>query len=178
MVEEKAVKKKKRFYKKWWFWVIIGVVLLIIIGSSVSSSDDNTDDSHTSSDTKFKINDPVTVGDLTYTVIDVYDTDNIGYNNKTENNYVVVTLTVKNNGKDGITVYDSMFEYYRGDAKYECSANSIYLENGFYVLQAIGAGITKTISVAYEIPSEHEGTDCISVKASSYGKSEKIFMKK
>ena len=49
------------------------------------------------------------------------------------------------------------------------------LDNVFYVVQSVGAGITKTINVAYEIPSAHQSSDYVLVK-DSY-KTEKIYLK-
>ena len=47
--------------------------------------------------------------------------------------------------------------------------------NPFYVIENIGAGISKTISIVYEIPSAYKATDYMLVK-DSY-KTERIYMK-
>lgn len=51
----------------------------------------------------------------------------------------------------------------------------MYLDNGFWINETIGSGITKTIAIVYEIPSEFESTDYIKVKDGF--KTAKIYMK-
>lgn len=182
MDENKQEKQKVPFYEKWWFWLIIGVVVIGVIGSIVgrtsdSSSSDN--DGTTYGGTTYGLNQTVTVRELEFKITNVCDTKQVGnqyLGQSTENNFVIVTIQIKNNSNSEKYITDSSFRYYRGNNQYESSNAGIYLgDNGFWLNVTIGAGITKTIQVAYEIPSEHQSTDYILVK-DSY-KSEKIYMK-
>ena len=178
-------KPKVPFYKKWWFWLIIGLVVVGIIGSIVggtaggsSSNNGNNNSSNSSQSSTYGMNQKVTVRNLEFTITGAYDTKMLGSSSlgaTTENNFVVVTIVVKNISSSEITLLESNFRYYRGSNSYEAHSGGIYLDNGFYVTQSIGAGITKTIKVAYEIPSEYQKSDYVLVK-DSY-KSEKIYLK-
>ena len=183
MEENKKEKKQRPFYQKWWFWLIIGVVVLGIIGSIVGgtaggSSSNSGGGSSSSQTSTYGMNQKVKVKDLEFTITGAYDTKILGNSTlgaTTENNFVVVTITVKNNSSSEINLYESNFRYYRGSNAYEAHSGGIYLDNGFYVVQSVGAGITKTINVAYEIPSAHQSSDYVLVK-DSY-KTEKIYLK-
>lgn len=174
MEKNKQENAKVPFYKKWWFWLIIGLVVIGIIGSIVGG-DNNSGQVATT----YGLNQTVTVKDLEFKITSVYDTKQVGsqyVGQSTENNFVIVTIQIKNNSNSEKYITDSSFRYYRGNNQYESSNAGIYLgDNGFWLNVTIGAGITKTIQVAYEIPSEHQSTDYILVK-DSY-KSEKIYMK-
>lgn len=180
---EEVQKKKKPITKKWWFWVIIVVVVLGIISGiggddAENSSNDSTNNGNTGNNQveEYKMNDTVTVGDLQYTINSAYNTEKIGsFGTTTQNNYVVVTMTIKNNGTSEAYISESNFYYYRGNNKYGTHNDGIYLDNGFWLNETIGAGITKTIQIVYEIPSEFEETDYIQVKDGF--KSAKIYMK-
>lgn len=184
MEENKQEKQKVPFYKKWWFWLIIGVVVLGIIGSVVGgtsggSSTNNSGNNSGQVASTYGMNQTVKVGDLEYTIKNAYDTVKVGtLGDVTQNNYVVITLNIKNNGSSEKTFTSSSFTYYRGNNKYEPSTQAIYLSgasNPFSVIETIGAGISKTITVVYEIPSAHQSTDYLQVKDSF--RSEKIYMK-
>ena len=178
-------KIKRPIFKKWWFWLIIGVVVLGIIGSIVggtagsSSNNSGGGNNTTQTASTYKMNQAVTVGDLQYTITNAYDTKQTGsLGDVTQNNYVVITLVVKNNGSSEVSLTSSYFTYYRGSSKYEPSTQAMYLSsstNPFLVSEKVGAGISKTITVVYEIPSEYQATDYLQVKYSF--KTEKIYMK-
>ena len=183
MEEKKQEQPKTPFYKKWWFWLIIGLVVVGIIGSIVGgtagSSSNNSGGNNSSQTTStYGLNQKVVVKDLEFTVTSVYDAKVLGSTTlgaQTENNFVVITLTVKNTSSSEKTLLESNFRYHSGNNEYEVHSGSIYLDNGFYVTQSIGAGISKTIKVAYEIPSSYSKSDYLQVK-DSY-KTEKIYMK-
>ena len=191
---------KKPIYKKWWFWLIIVVVVLGIVGGiggaagggkgsqsvgsskqNVSESEEKINNSHDTSkqeesETVYGFNDLVSVGKLDYIVTSAYNTKQIGsFGTVTENNYVVVTMKIKNNDSSEKYLSESNFNYYRGTNKYGTHNDGIYLENGFWLNTTIGAGISKTIQIVYEIPSNYESTDYILLKNGF--KSEKVYLK-
>lgn len=173
-------KKKKSIFKKWWFWVIIGVVVIaIIVGSSVGSgNDNNSGNGGGNNKTSYVMNQNVVVNDLEYTVVRAYNTKVISQyadSGKTDNNFVVITVKIKNNSSSEKYIGESNLTYYVGNNKYKPHNAGIYLDNGFWLNKTVGAGITITFDIVYEIPGEYKETDYLQVK-DSY-KTEKIYMK-
>ena len=174
---------KKPLYKRWWFWVILIIVVIIVVpnvcNKVTNNSSSSTSNSGSNNQTSYGMNQTVTVRELEFTILSVYDTKQIGgeyINETTEYNFVVVQIRIKNNSNEEKYISDSNFYYYRGNNKYESSNAGIYLdENGFWLNETIGAGLSKTINVVFEIPSEHLETDYILAK-DSY-KTEKIYLK-
>ena len=125
--------------------------------------------------------DTVKVGDFEYTVNSASNTTHVGsayLGDDTENNFVIVNITVKNVGSSENNLLTKMMIYHVGNSEYEPHSSGIYLDNGFYVLQSIGAGLIKTVNVLYETPSQYTASDYLQVKASSYSsKSANIYMK-
>lgn len=124
------------------------------------------------------MNEVVTVGDWQFTITKAENTKFLGstfLNETTDYNFVVITLVVKNISNTEKTLWDDNMVYHRGNNSYECNSAAIVLDNGFYLLEDIGAGLSKTISVVYEITSESMETDYILVK-DGYS-SKKIYIK-
>lgn len=175
--------EKKPIFKKWWFWCIMVLVLCIIggvsggvVGGGSNTSSSNNGEVEKNQSVEYKMNDTVSVGKLDFTITMAYNTVQISYlGTITQNNYVVVTMTVKNKDKSQKNLYESAFTYYRGKNSYKPHNDGIYLDNGFWVIKEIGAGITSIIQVVYEIPSTYESTDYILVKDGLSSK--RIYMK-
>lgn len=167
---------KKPFYTKWWFWIIIGIVVIAIVGLSVGplADDEKGDINNNNGNLKhYYIGDKVTVGNLEYTVNSIYDTQILGtalLGEQTQNNFIVISLTVKNIGNSEVTLTSANFEVLKGSAKYSVHSGSIYLTNGFYLMQSIGAGITTTIELAYEVPDLSTTTEYTLQVSQSYHK--------
>lgn len=176
-MEEKA---KTPVYKKWWFWVILGVVALAIIGGIIGgtaggdnagnsttgggSSSGGSSGGNTPTETSYYIGDTVTVNSLEVTVNSVTDTQLLGselLGAKTSQNFIVITLTVKNTKNREETITSSFMKLKRGSAEYELHSGSIYLENGFVALKEIGSGIVTTITVAFEVPDKSTESEYI-----------------
>ncbi|KAA6451001.1 DUF4352 domain-containing protein [Bacillus swezeyi] len=141
-------KTKKPIYKKWWFWLII----IIIIGAAASngggseeaSSSTNNDKSteEKSSETKQtekkeekkeekeeeknpKIGDNVKVGDMDYKISGKKTADQVGPSalpQKASGKYLVLDVTLKNNGNEKVTVDASFFKLKRGEKTYEADS--------------------------------------------------------
>ena len=153
---------------------------LAILGEIMDDSADTASNqsTNTSSASSYGINQAVIVNDLEYTVLSVYNTtviDSFFEDGKTDNNFIVITLKIKNNSSSEKSIWSSNFYYYRGNSKYEVHDSGLYLDGGFWLSDSIGSGITKTIKIVYEIPSESQSTDFLQVK-DSY-KAAKIYMK-
>lgn len=166
MAEEVAGKPKKPFYKKWWFWVIA----VIIVGAVASggagggadtatapASGDKTDSAPAAEAVKVaKIGDALKVGDLVFTVKDAGLTKELKspLGNK-KGNWMVVTVAVKNESKEAVTIDSSFFKLLEGDGTtYETdSDNLMYLdaEQNFF-LEQINPKLEKTGKVLFAIP--------------------------
>lgn len=127
----------------------------------------------------YKMNEAVDVGGMEFCVTDVTDTKQLGSGYltiDTENNYVVVTFTVKNNTTKTEMVYmDEAVRLMIGENEYEISSNSIFLDNGLSLLDEFGPGLTKTLVAAFETPAEHDENTCIKFRYNNH--SELIYLK-
>ena len=159
-------KPKKPFYKKWWFWVIA----VIIVGAVASggagggadtatapASGDKTDSAPAAEAVKVaKIGDALKVGDLVFTVKDAGLTKELKspLGNK-KGNWMVVTVAVKNESKEAVTIDSSFFKLLEGDGTtYETdSDNLMYLdaEQNFF-LEQINPKLEKTGKILFAIP--------------------------
>lgn len=150
-------KIKKPFYKKVWFWVL-AVIVVAAIGGSLGGEETATDT--TVADTKetteltpakeepaFKVGDVVTVGDMEYTVNGLEVSKSVGPSimpTEAKGTFLIVDLTVKNNGNEAVMVDSSFFKLKEGDKSFEADAagsmsanqgddgqitNSFFLEN-------------------------------------------------
>ena len=131
-------------------------------------------------ETKYGFCDPVTVGNFSYTLNNASNTKQVGsqyLGDETNDNFVIINLTVKNVGSSEQNLLTGMMLLHMGKSVYEPHSSGIYLDDGFYVLQSIGAGITKNINVLYETPNEYSPDDYLEVKASTYSSdSEKVYL--
>lgn len=171
---EETNKTKKPVYKQWWFWVIIAVVAVVIIsvaagGFSDKESDSGEGTTNSQSQSKsYYIGDTVTVSNVDFTVTEVYDATHLGseyVGADTENNFIVITVKIFNKNNNEKNLMGSSFILKKGAAKYEPSSDAIYLENGFYLMATVNAGVSKTVSLVYETPTESTtGGYALSVK--------------
>ncbi|MER1263098.1 DUF4352 domain-containing protein [Bacillus licheniformis] len=132
-------KTKKPIYKKWWFWLIIVIIIGAAAsngGNSEQASSTNKEKStenkttETKQDTKKeetnpKIGDDVKVGDMIYKVNGKKTADQVGPSalpQKASDKYLVIDVTLKNNGNDKVTVDASFFKLKRGEKTYEADS--------------------------------------------------------
>lgn len=176
-----GAKIKKPFYMKWWVWIIA----IIIISSIASNSGDkgkNTTPTSTNSSTsnnstqptqqakkEFKIGETVKAGDIEYTVASVQDKKSIGQNEftmkNTENNFIVLKVSVKNMGDKSKTIDTNMFKLkdfkgttYSADAGIAMYANEV---GKSFFLQQVNPNITTTGFVVFETPTKNADTPYI-----------------
>jgi hypothetical protein len=180
MAEEVVGKIKKPFYKKWWFWAI--VVLVVIAAASGGGGDDtNTAESPQSesaateqapsgevegeapeaetaepAEQVAKIGDALKVGDLAFTVNDAAMTTELKspLGNKT-GNWMVVTVTVKNESQEAVTVDSSFFKLLESDGTvYETDSDGLmYLDtNDSFFLEKINPKLEKQGKVLFAVP--------------------------
>lgn len=161
----KKEKVKKPFYKKWWVWVIAIIVVIGVVavsGEEQSSSGDSSKSEKTDETKEYAVGDEVKVGDLTYKVNDVEETNTITSvmgDKTTDGKYVIVDLSITNNDKASITADSSMFKIKTSDGT-EYSADSeldtyVNEDIGFF-LEEINPNISKTGKVVFELPADAE----------------------
>ena len=179
-------KTKKPLYKRWWFWVIIIVVSASIIAAAASGggnsneADDGSSGTNGNTITGYYIGDTVTSGSVEFTVNSVSNETLLGSSvlgASTENNFIVVELKIKNIGNSEITLSSSLIAVKKGNSSYEPHSGSIYLENGFYIIKAIGSGISQTLVFAFETPTTSTAdTYTLSIKGSSLSAKKEIVL--
>ena len=157
--------------KKWWFWVII-IFALVGIGYFASGTGSNSPSKN------YYIGNTVKSGNLEFTVTKVENKKSISSLATTEANYVLVTLKIKNIGNSETSLTSSCFSLSKGSSSYEPSSDGIYLDNGFWALETIGSGLSKTLVVAFETPTENSNNSyyTLVVKESVWDRSAKILL--
>ena len=130
---------------------------------------------------KYGIHDSVRLDDLEYEVTSVSDTKVISSyfeDGKTDNNFVVISIKITNRGNRETSVDSNSFTYYVGENSYRTNDAALYLDNGLWLAESIGAGLSKTVKLVFEIPSEHKKRDFLVIQPSWFGDKATIYMKK
>ena len=102
------------------------------------------------------LNEPTTSGSITIIATDVENTKQIGspyLGETTNNNFIIISIVLLNSGNSEVSLWSSSFSLKSGDSTYELSDASLYLDEGFYLILNIGAGITKTTRLVFETPT-------------------------
>ena len=130
--------QKKPFYKKWWFILLVVIVLIAAFsgGGDDDTTDTNSNEASESSSTEtseateedkaFAVGDVVTVGDIDYTVNSVETTKSVGpsvYPTDAQDTFLVIDLTVKNNGNESIMVDTSNFKLIDGEKSFDADSS-------------------------------------------------------
>lgn len=183
MAKDKA---KKSIFKRWWFWLLVVIVVGGIASAgggndqSSTSSDNGSKQSSTTAkaDTKkaetkktFGIGQEVKVGKVTYKINKKEVADQVGPTalpTKASGKYVVINVTLKNNGNEAVTVDSSFFNLKRGSKTYEAdgaaSMSANQGENGdvanSFFLQKVNPDSEITGNVVFDIaPDVASATD-------------------
>ncbi|NQN65688.1 DUF4352 domain-containing protein [Streptococcus suis] len=164
--------QKKPFYKRIWFIVLVGLFVIgglqsVLGGRSNSSTSSNQATSTTSQTTtetsasSSEKSEEVTysiVGDVLYIVNSKEVTTNVGGEfGKTANGvFLVLNVTVKNNGKEAITVTDDFFTLLKGDVEYKSDSTAgIYAnQDAKFFLTEVNPENSVTGNVVFDITEE------------------------
>lgn len=84
-----------------------------------------------------------------FVVNSVRDTNKIGYN-ETENNYIVITYTIKNESEESWSQNPNNITLMLDNAEFEYSSATYSLENSASGFDEINPGLSKTFSIAFE----------------------------
>lgn len=163
--------KKRKILK----WIIIVVVVIGVVGavtgggsSDSSSQNGNTaqnesnngsenSDSSENKEKTYGIGETVKVGDIEYTVNSINSQKTVGteyLNTKAQETFLVINLTLKNNGKDAIDVSDSFFKLKRDDKEYETnSEGNIYLEDSI-IYTNINPDASLTGNICFDVTQD------------------------
>lgn len=133
-------KQKKPFYKKWWVWLIAIIIIAAIASNGgsggskdatskpASTADHSSNNNEKKAETKeYKIGDLVKVGDMQYKINSKTTADQVGPSALPTNasgKFVVVDVTLKNNGDKAVTVDSSFFKLKRGGKTYEADSEA------------------------------------------------------
>lgn len=130
---------------------------------------------------KYGINDTITMDNLEFTVTKVTDKKVINSywdDGKTDNNFVIITIKIKNIGTRQKYIDASDFSFMVGESVYETHNAALYLDDGLWLGDELGAGLSKTYRLVFEIPEEHKKKDRLVIKTSWFGDEAVIYMKK
>jgi hypothetical protein len=159
---------KKAWYKKWWVWVLI-VIVLIGIGGAAGGGDSTKPtsggNSNSSADkkaeekTEFALGEKAVFDDKSITVTDVqrnYDTGNQFSQPESGKEFVIVTVTITNDG-DGTLDYNTFnFKLQDSNGVQQSEAFSA-LSEGKLNSGSLAAGGKVTGKLAYEVPKDDAG---------------------
>lgn len=170
MSEDK--KEKKPIWKRWWLWAVVILVLLIAACSNGGNKDNNNSGSGSTNSeaTTYGLNQEAPAGDLSFTVNSVSKKKTIGsaYTSKTSQSgtYALIDVTVKNSGKDTITIDSSLFSIVDNQGrefKYSTDGQTAYTMAGAenFFLKQIQPGLSVTGVVVFELPEDATGLQLI-----------------
>ena len=148
----KVAKAKKPFFKKWWFWLIIVILIAGAVGGGNKDKTKETDTEKTAKvETKeskeskaeesapkksekqvFGIGQDVTVGKVVYRVDGKEVADTVGneyVNSTAKGKFLVLNVTVTNNGDKAITVTDDFFKLYKGKTEFKADTTATMYAN-------------------------------------------------
>lgn len=164
-------------------WMIIGIILFVAgfyrmfdgLGGVIG---DKTPQSTTS---PASINEFVADRDgVEFCVTKVDNLKSVGsgyYEVKTENNFVVVSLTIRNNGTEPYDVNSIRFVLMNGELEYQDNTSAaLSIDNGMF-MDTINPGLSKEYTLVYETPmTTHEGDFKLKIKYISFLESECVYI--
>ena len=147
--DEKIAKAKKPIFKKWWFWLIIVIVIAGAVGggnkdktkkadtektAKVETKESKTEKSSPKKSEKqvFGIGQDVTVGKVVYRVDSKEVADTVGneyLNSTAKGKFLVLNVTVTNNGDKAVTVTDDFFKLYKGKTEFKADTTATMYAN-------------------------------------------------
>lgn len=184
--------QKKPFYKRIWFIVLVGLVVLGGLGNALGGGKEETTSSSQPStqetsqaNTKtpvsssekveekpaaktYGIGQEVPVGDVTYIVNSKEITTNVGgdFGKNANGVFLLLNVTVKNNGKEAITVADDFFTLLKGDMEYktDSSAGLYANQDANFFYSEVNPESTITGNVVFDITEETANDPSIQLK--------------
>lgn len=162
------MKEKKPIYKRVWFIALI-VIIVISVGSSFggdskSSSSNNAEKTSSEKTTKneeksYHVGELVVVGDVEYIVNSISTAKTVGgeyLSSNSKGTYLLINVTVKNNGNKELYVDGSLFKLVNGEKEYDSdsSAGMYANESGTFFLENINPDLSTTGNVVFDVSDE------------------------
>ena len=188
-------KMKKPFYKRVSFWVLVVIVGSVI--STLGGEDELTEQTEVSTvvtesktediveesaevveevaevKTSFKVGDVVTVGNMEYTVDGIETATSVGseYMSADANDtYLIIDLTVKNNGNKAVMVDSSFFKLVDGEKTFEADATgSMYANEGAttFFLESLNPDVGLSGRVVFDVSEAQANSETVKLKVST-----------
>ncbi|WP_373816696.1 DUF4352 domain-containing protein [Jeotgalibaca porci] len=188
--KEYVAKEKKPIFKKVWFWILI----FIAIGAAASQSDDGnkvetdgaiaTTESASSNDSKVTDESESIVEDTTLAmgvegmsetlslvvnqVGESYEINEGQFYSYTpdDGKYALVNVTLKNTGKESVSLHNGMFKIRHDGAEYK-GVTLIGIENDYITFESLNPGIAKTGNLVFNVPENLSVSEAILVFSGS-----------
>lgn len=169
-------KEKKPFYKKKWF-IILAILLLIGVVSSFGNSGEkdgkktnetsnstveteksNDDATKTEDEDKEiigKVGQPISIGDIKYKVKSVRTSASVGSSmigsSTAKGKYIIIDLSIKNNGKEPLSVTSLFFKLKLNDKEFETDSTAeIYLDNAM-IFDTLNPDSTMSGTIVFDV---------------------------
>lgn len=177
-------KLKKPFYKRVSFWVV--VVIVGFVFSAFGGADESPEQAEVKADTEteskkeevvqvesFEVGDVVAVGDMEYIVNGVETATSIGpdlLNIDANDTFLIVDLTVKNNGNEAVMVDGSFFKLVEGEKTFEADATgSIYANEGTttFFLESLNPDVELSGKIVFDVSEVQANSETVQLKTST-----------
>lgn len=161
----KAEKVKKPFYKKWWVWVLAIIIIAAFSGgggevaeeTSTSEQSNQKEEKASKKEEVASIGEAVKVGDVVFTVHGKETAKTIGdqyVSQDAQGTYLILDVTVKNEGKEAITTDSSFFKLKTGETTYESDGTAdMYINdaNNVFFLAQVNPGNETRGKIAFDV---------------------------
>ena len=132
-----------------------------------NGEDANNDSGNQQTQAKNKIGDAVTVGAFEYTILSIRTGNVVGSSSyhriRTDGMFVMIEIQVKNVGSKEKTLYESNMKLFHNGNEYEIHDDSWYYDDCFSLLENIGAQMSKSFTLIYELPEDYSSNDYLQV---------------
>ena len=172
-----VMKEKKPIYKRVWFW-ILAVIVVVGIGGALGEEDEPANvgekvEQSSQSEAKpeakpekkeeklveevktYNISDEVNVGNVMYVVNGIETATNVGgeYGENSKGTYLIVSVSVTNNGSEALTVSDDFFVLKNDGKEYKSDAvAAIYAnDDSSFFLESINPDLTMSGKIIFDV---------------------------
>lgn len=171
MFKKKEKKAKKPFFKRIWVWVLAGIIIISIASGggeetpeeTTAAPEAKTADAQPKEEAPAektgKMNEPYKLGDVTFTVTGSSTAKNVGgeFGVNAQGTFLIFDVTVKNEGKEALTVDSSFFTLASDGATYEADSSAdIYANEAgkSFFLQEINPNLQLKGKVVFDVTEE------------------------
>lgn len=165
----KSRNEPKPWYKRFWVWLIIIIVLIIIggaLGGDKTPSSSNTSDGNSAQDTskvdekrEFAVGETADIDDRKLSITEVqrnYDTGNQFAQPESGKEFVIITVSIENNGDNEINY--NTFDFKLQDSNgVQQNEDYMALSEGKLNSGSLAAGGKVTGKLAYQVPKDDAG---------------------